>query len=149
MGMYISSQSSCDFTTVAINGESEERRITEGIIRNYYDREDGETTPRFECLPLLYADPIIQLDSAKVEQADLESGDTQVDYECEMAFELLRLVKKQLKEGYGRIVGIKSLLEVTAVKLVLLVQKLLLLVLKVNVAGIKVTTAKRLQLLKG
>ncbi|GJT64807.1 hypothetical protein Tco_1016287 [Tanacetum coccineum] len=23
-----------------------------------------------------------------------------VDYECEMAFELLRLVKKQLKEGY-------------------------------------------------
>ncbi|GKD94923.1 hypothetical protein Tco_1374760, partial [Tanacetum coccineum] len=73
----------------------------------------------------------------------------QVDYECEMAHELLRLVKKQLKEGYGRIVGIKSLLKVTAVKLVLLVQKLLLLVLKVNVAGIKVTTAERLQLLKG
>ncbi|GKF80983.1 hypothetical protein Tco_0239585 [Tanacetum coccineum] len=24
----------------------------------------------------------------------------QLDYECEMAFELLRLVKKQLKEGY-------------------------------------------------
>ncbi|GJR04358.1 hypothetical protein Tco_0527342 [Tanacetum coccineum] len=41
----------------------------------------------------------------------------QVDYKCEMAFELLRLVKKQLKEGYGRIVGIKSLLEVTTVKL--------------------------------
>ncbi|GJZ61842.1 hypothetical protein Tco_0617979, partial [Tanacetum coccineum] len=61
----------------------------------------------------------------------------QVDYECEMAFELLRLVKKQLKEGYGRIVGIKSLLEVTAAKLVLLVQMLLLLVLKVNAAGIK------------
>ncbi|GKA71434.1 hypothetical protein Tco_0777573, partial [Tanacetum coccineum] len=40
----------------------------------------------------------------------------QVDYECEMAFELLRLVKKELKEGYGRIVGIKSLLEVTAAK---------------------------------
>ncbi|GJR35856.1 hypothetical protein Tco_1211540 [Tanacetum coccineum] len=55
------------------------------------------------------------------------------------------------EEGYerGRIVGIKSLLEVTAVKLVLLVQKLLLLVLKVNAAGIKVTTAERLQLLKG
>ncbi|GJZ51737.1 hypothetical protein Tco_0606252 [Tanacetum coccineum] len=47
------------------------------------------------------------------------------------------------------IVGIKSLLKVTAVKLVLLVQKLLLLVLKVNAAGIKVTTAERLQLLKG
>ncbi|GJW08171.1 hypothetical protein Tco_1570594 [Tanacetum coccineum] len=53
----------------------------------------------------------------------------QVDYECEMAFELLILVKKQLKEGY----------------LVLLVQKLLLLVLKVNAAGIKVTTAERIK----
>nr|GEX77828.1 hypothetical protein [Tanacetum cinerariifolium] len=40
----------------------------------------------------------------------------QVDYECEMAYELFRLVKKQLKEGYGMIVGIKSLHEVTAVK---------------------------------
>ncbi|GJU96258.1 hypothetical protein Tco_1321014 [Tanacetum coccineum] len=69
----------------------------------------------------------------------------QVDYECEMEFKLLRLVKKQLKEGYGRIVGIKSLLEVTTAKLVLLVQKLLLLVLKVNAAGIKVTTAERIK----
>ncbi|GJU17806.1 hypothetical protein Tco_1145772 [Tanacetum coccineum] len=48
MGMYNSSQSSCDFTTVAINGESEERRTIEGIIWNYYDREDGETALRFE-----------------------------------------------------------------------------------------------------
>ncbi|GJY49948.1 hypothetical protein Tco_0439904 [Tanacetum coccineum] len=48
MGMYISSQNSCDFTTVTINGETEERRTTEEIIQNYYDREDGETTPRFE-----------------------------------------------------------------------------------------------------
>ncbi|GJV34441.1 hypothetical protein Tco_1394841 [Tanacetum coccineum] len=48
MGMYISSQNSCDFTTVTINGESEERRTNEGIIWNYYDREDGETTLRFE-----------------------------------------------------------------------------------------------------
>ncbi|GKC50051.1 hypothetical protein Tco_1072796 [Tanacetum coccineum] len=39
----------------------------------------------------------------------------QVDYECEMEFELLRLVKKQLKEGYGRIVGI-AFHKVTAVK---------------------------------
>ncbi|GKC53764.1 retrovirus-related pol polyprotein from transposon TNT 1-94 [Tanacetum coccineum] len=39
----------------------------------------------------------------------------QVDYECEMVFELLRLVKKQLKEGM--IVGIKRLFEVTATKL--------------------------------
>ncbi|GKA16872.1 hypothetical protein Tco_0696709 [Tanacetum coccineum] len=46
--LYNFSQSSCDFTTVAINGESEERTITEEIIRNYYDREDGETTSRFK-----------------------------------------------------------------------------------------------------
>ncbi|GJS58363.1 hypothetical protein Tco_0653147 [Tanacetum coccineum] len=72
----------------------------------------------------------------------------QVDYECEIAFELLRLVKKQLKEGYGRIIRIKNLLEVTAAKLMLLVYKLLLLVLKVNAASTKVTTAQRLRLLK-
>ncbi|GJV81780.1 hypothetical protein Tco_1517650 [Tanacetum coccineum] len=48
MGMYISSQSSCDFTTITIIGESEDEGTTEGIIRNYYDREDGETTLRFE-----------------------------------------------------------------------------------------------------
>ncbi|GJX80482.1 hypothetical protein Tco_0328631 [Tanacetum coccineum] len=48
MGMYISSQSSCDFTTVTIIGESEDERTIEEIIQNYYDREDGETTPRFE-----------------------------------------------------------------------------------------------------
>ncbi|GJY98770.1 hypothetical protein Tco_0516200 [Tanacetum coccineum] len=48
-------------------------------------------------------------------------------------------------------VGIKRLLDdlrVTAAKLMLLVQKLLLLVLKVNAAGMKVTTAERLQLLE-
>ncbi|GJV44316.1 retrovirus-related pol polyprotein from transposon TNT 1-94 [Tanacetum coccineum] len=42
----------------------------------------------------------------------------QVDHECEMEFKLLRLVKKLLKEGYGRIIGIKSLLEVTAAKVI-------------------------------
>ncbi|GJS24771.1 hypothetical protein Tco_0453403 [Tanacetum coccineum] len=42
-------QDSCDFTTITINGESEERETIEGIIQNYYDREDGETTPRFEA----------------------------------------------------------------------------------------------------
>ncbi|GJT98304.1 hypothetical protein Tco_1093822 [Tanacetum coccineum] len=59
-----------------------------------------------------------------------------VDYECEMAFELLRLVKKQLKEGYGRIVGIKSLLEVTAAKVYVTATKL-----KLNCCGVKVTAA--------
>ncbi|GJR20215.1 hypothetical protein Tco_0968742 [Tanacetum coccineum] len=51
----------------------------------------------------------------------------------------------------GRIVGIKRLhddLEVTAAKLMLLVYKLLLLVLEVNAASTKVTTAQRLRLLK-
>ncbi|GJZ83381.1 retrovirus-related pol polyprotein from transposon TNT 1-94 [Tanacetum coccineum] len=51
----------------------------------------------------------------------------------------------------GRIVRIKRLhddLEVTAAKLMLLVYKLLLLVLDVNAASTKVTTAGRLQLLK-
>ncbi|GJT12554.1 hypothetical protein Tco_0859596 [Tanacetum coccineum] len=48
----------------------------------------------------------------------------QVDYECEMAFELRRLVKKHLKEGYGRIVGIKSLLKVAAAKVCVTAAKL-------------------------
>ncbi|GJT07715.1 hypothetical protein Tco_0842177 [Tanacetum coccineum] len=52
IGMYISSQNSCDVTTITINGESEERRTNEGIIWNYYDREDGETTPRFDYYKL-------------------------------------------------------------------------------------------------
>ncbi|GJT75418.1 hypothetical protein Tco_1042143 [Tanacetum coccineum] len=75
----------------------------------------------------------------------------QVDYESEMTFELPGLVKKQLKEGYGKIVGIKMLLEdleVTAAKLMLLVYKLLLLVLKVNDVSTKVIIAQRLRLLK-
>ncbi|GJV16629.1 hypothetical protein Tco_1361952 [Tanacetum coccineum] len=75
----------------------------------------------------------------------------QVDYECEMTYDLLILVKKQLKEGYGRIVGIKRLhdvLEVTAAKLMLLVYKLLLLVFRVNAAGTKLQLLTELQLLK-
>nr|GFB07986.1 hypothetical protein [Tanacetum cinerariifolium] len=38
----------------------------------------------------------------------------QVDYECEMEFELLRLVKKQLKEGYV----LNEVLEASSTKLV-------------------------------
>ncbi|GJZ14857.1 hypothetical protein Tco_0550534 [Tanacetum coccineum] len=59
----------------------------------------------------------------------------QVDFECEMAFELLRLVKKQLKEGYRRIVEIKSLLEVTAVMVLVIAAKhklVLLVILRKN-----------------
>ncbi|GJX05911.1 hypothetical protein Tco_0193843 [Tanacetum coccineum] len=63
--------------------------------------------------------------------------------------ERLSIVKRSSDVDVGQLlletVRIKSLLEVTAVKLVLLVQKLLLLVLKVNAAGIKVTTAERIK----
>ncbi|GJW55066.1 hypothetical protein Tco_0099151 [Tanacetum coccineum] len=62
----------------------------------------------------------------------------QVDYECEMAFELLRLVKKQLKEGYGRIVGIKSLLEVTAAKVCVTAAKL-------NTASVKLVLLVKIE----
>ncbi|GKB49527.1 hypothetical protein Tco_0900280 [Tanacetum coccineum] len=76
----------------------------------------------------------------------------QVDYECEMAFEHLRLLLMKKLNNFedkyqvkGRIVRIKRLLDdlrVTAAKLMLLVYKLLLLVFRVNAAGTK------LQLLK-
>ncbi|GJW24272.1 hypothetical protein Tco_0038083 [Tanacetum coccineum] len=33
---------------VLVNREERRKEITEGIIQNYYDGEDGETTPRFE-----------------------------------------------------------------------------------------------------
>ncbi|GKE97220.1 hypothetical protein Tco_1582075, partial [Tanacetum coccineum] len=56
-----------------------------------------------------------------------------------------------LRKQNGRIVGIKRLIDdlrVTAAQLMLLVYRLLLLVLKVNAASTKVTTAQRLRLLK-
>ncbi|GJS88431.1 hypothetical protein Tco_0771067 [Tanacetum coccineum] len=43
----------CMRFAITINGESEERGTVEGIIQNYYDREDGETTPRFEAYCLV------------------------------------------------------------------------------------------------
>ncbi|GJV41092.1 hypothetical protein Tco_1419532 [Tanacetum coccineum] len=66
---------------------------------------------------------------------------------------MLKSFDKEDLETHGnwRIVGIKRLhddLEVTAAKLMLLVYKLLLLVLEVNAASTKVTTAQRLRLLK-
>ncbi|GJX85431.1 hypothetical protein Tco_0336205 [Tanacetum coccineum] len=123
------------------------------IMLKNFDREDIEVLwsivkARFKKTePVNYMDTFLHLNLKTMFEHHLKDN-LQVDYECEMAFEFLRLVKKQLKEDYGRI-RIKSLLEVTAVKLVLLVQKLLLLVLKVNDAGIKVTTVERLQLSKG
>ncbi|GJX28662.1 hypothetical protein Tco_0236741 [Tanacetum coccineum] len=61
---------------------------------------------------------------------------------------IIDMLNKNLQ---GRIVRIKRLLDdlrVTAAQLMLLVYKLLLLVLKVNAASTKVTTAQRLRLLK-
>ncbi|GJY54905.1 hypothetical protein Tco_0446569 [Tanacetum coccineum] len=55
----------------------------------------------------------------------------QVDYESEMVYDLLRLVKKQLKEGYGKIVGIKILLSAVEVTTAINAAE------KVNAAGYK------------
>ncbi|GJY15693.1 gag-pol polyprotein [Tanacetum coccineum] len=75
------------------------------------------------------------------------------DLQCDYLDQVVKCecLEKELSKSktMSKSVGIKSLLEVTAVKLVLLVQKFILLVLKVNVVGIKVTTAERLQLMKG
>ncbi|GKD28765.1 hypothetical protein Tco_1239543 [Tanacetum coccineum] len=78
----------------------------------------------------------------------------QVDYECEMAFELLGLVKKQLMEGYvpewsfrGGLLGLKVFLilfEVTAALIdVNAAQSKLLLLVEVKTAKVKVTAAKQ------
>ncbi|GKB66581.1 hypothetical protein Tco_0927993 [Tanacetum coccineum] len=83
------------------------------------------------------------------ERAELQSLMKVIPDEEEVAIDAIPLATKP--PSIGRIVGIKRLLDdlrVTAAKLMLLVQKLLLSVLKVNTAGIKVTTAKRLQLLE-
>ncbi|GJX13668.1 hypothetical protein Tco_0205426 [Tanacetum coccineum] len=61
-------------------------------------------------------------------------------------------IHRKGRNGYYEIMradeSAKTYLLVTAAKLMLLVQKFLLLVLKVNVAGMKITTAERLQLLE-
>ncbi|GJZ41039.1 hypothetical protein Tco_0587925 [Tanacetum coccineum] len=61
---------------------------------------------------------------------------------------ILDILKKKEYQVRGGIVKIKSFLEVTATKLMLLVYKLLLLVFRVNAASIKVTTAQILRLPK-
>ncbi|GJY56398.1 hypothetical protein Tco_0455513, partial [Tanacetum coccineum] len=79
------------------------------------------------------------------------------DFDREDLETLWKLVKAKHgytrpEEGYDRVLwgDLKTMFEPNVEDLlVLLVQKLLLLLLKVNAAGIKVTTAKRLQLLKG
>ncbi|GKE18307.1 hypothetical protein Tco_1425884, partial [Tanacetum coccineum] len=144
-----------DYRTELVKESSKKAEIeleenSKKMLKNF-DREDLEVLwsivkARFKkTWPVNYMDNLL-LHHLKTmfEHHMFNDVKLQVDYECKMAFELLRLVKKQLKEGYGRIVGIKNLLEVTTAKLILLVYKLLLLVLKVNAASTKVTTAQRL-----
>ncbi|GKD41256.1 hypothetical protein Tco_1261463 [Tanacetum coccineum] len=68
------------------------------------------------------------------------------------AAQLKLVLLKNFDENYSKCLRLlmKLLLpvQVSTASLMLLVQKLLLLVLKVNVVGIKVTTAERLQLLE-
>ncbi|GKB35322.1 putative reverse transcriptase domain-containing protein, partial [Tanacetum coccineum] len=80
------------------------------------------------------------LTPATITKMQRESACVQANHWNEMCYQLLKLITKQLKNQLsGRIVEIKRLLDdlrVTAVKLMLLVKKLLLLVLKVNAAGL-------------
>ncbi|GKE42817.1 hypothetical protein Tco_1470101 [Tanacetum coccineum] len=90
------------------------------------------------------------------ETVELQSLMEVVPDEEEVAIDVVPLATKP--PTIGRIVGIKRLLEVTAVKvrvtaakqnlLMLLVYKLLLLVFRVNVAGTKLQLLTELQLLK-
>ncbi|GJZ95617.1 hypothetical protein Tco_0667951, partial [Tanacetum coccineum] len=50
MGMYISSQSSCDFTTITIIGESEDEGTIKEIIRNYYCDNRGLSILHDQCI---------------------------------------------------------------------------------------------------
>ncbi|GKF06803.1 hypothetical protein Tco_0037471 [Tanacetum coccineum] len=99
----------------------------------------------------------------KIDDIDKDADITLVDetqgrYGDETLWKLVKLSmdqhgqKRAMREYYvGRIVRIKRLLNdlrVIAAQLMLLVYKLLLLVLKVNVASTNVTTTKRLRLLK-
>ncbi|GJZ77869.1 hypothetical protein Tco_0642541 [Tanacetum coccineum] len=73
----------------------------------------------------------------------------QADDWNEMCYQLLKLLTKQLKGIKTAKVRINAVKQNLVMSLVLLVQKLLLLVMKVNAAGIIVTTAEGLQSLKG
>ncbi|GKF11929.1 hypothetical protein Tco_0049855 [Tanacetum coccineum] len=131
--------------------------LTFGKMLKNFDKEDlevlwGIVKARFnKTEPVNYMDTFLHLNLNTMFEHHLE------DNVWKNQLGLVKVLNWKLYDSYfedkyqvlGRIVRIKSLLEVTAAKLMLLVQKLLLLVLKVNAAGIKVTTAERLQLLKG
>ncbi|GJV52988.1 hypothetical protein Tco_1448729 [Tanacetum coccineum] len=68
--------------------------LTFGKMLKNFDREDLEN-----MLFYLLVEKIYPLTNHTLHQM-FNDMKLQVDFECEMAFELLRLVKKQLKEGY-------------------------------------------------
>ncbi|GJZ37262.1 hypothetical protein Tco_0583453 [Tanacetum coccineum] len=89
----------------------------------------------------------LEQENAKKQKVDEDKETT----ELQSLIEVVSDDEEEVAIDDGRIVRIKRLLDdlrVTAAKLMLLVYKLLLLVLKVNAASTKVTTAQRLRLLK-
>ncbi|GJR37382.1 hypothetical protein Tco_1213066 [Tanacetum coccineum] len=101
--------------------KSKKQKLDEKVEAEVDDAKEAKELKQFHCVTMqnmlfyLLVEKIYPLTKHTLHQM-FNNVKLQVDYECEMAYELLRLVKKQLKEGYERIVGIKSLLEVTAVK---------------------------------
>ncbi|GKA07079.1 hypothetical protein Tco_0686303 [Tanacetum coccineum] len=121
-----------DGDDVTIDATPLSTKSTTIMLKNF-DREDLEVLwslvkARFKKTePVNYMDNFLLLNLKTMFEHHVKDNmfndvKLQVDYECEMAFELLRLVKKQLKEGYknikfrGGLLGLKSLLEVTAAK---------------------------------
>ncbi|GKC38747.1 hypothetical protein Tco_1051131, partial [Tanacetum coccineum] len=104
------------FQIIIADGNSQ-MYLTFGKMLKNFDKEDLENILYNLLVEKMY--PLIKYTLHQM----FNDVKLQVDYECEMAFELFRLVKKQLKEGYGRIVKIKRLLDdlrVTAAQLMLL-----------------------------
>ncbi|GKC81032.1 hypothetical protein Tco_1136749 [Tanacetum coccineum] len=74
--------------------------------KNYFQIIKADVKARFKkAEPVNYMDNFLLLNLKTMFEHHVEDNmfnnvKLQVDYECEMAFELLRLVKKQLKEGH-------------------------------------------------
>ncbi|GKD29599.1 hypothetical protein Tco_1240377 [Tanacetum coccineum] len=100
----------CYFQIIRAYGNSQ-MYLTFGKKLKNFNREDLEVLwsivkARFKKTDLVnYMDNFLLLNlktmfEHRVKDSMFNNVKLQVDYECEMAFELLRLVKKQLKEGY-------------------------------------------------
>ncbi|GJV26947.1 retrovirus-related pol polyprotein from transposon TNT 1-94 [Tanacetum coccineum] len=106
--------------------EDKESKDLKPCLEIILDDRDDVT---IDATPLSTKSPTIMFNDVKLQD----------DYECEMAFELLRLVNKQLKEGYVRV----TVAKLNLVMFINSKENML-----VNAAGTKVTTAERLRLLK-